>query len=267
MARALGRAAGAIAQSLDGEVHFLQPILVPELTPLAEGQSFRRDRTLLAEARASVPAGVPVQTSVRIGHNLEAMVRDAAQEEGASLLLMSGQARPTVGQPTSGLLAYPPCDLALLRLRRPDVGGANVLVTAGTQAGLGIRLGTALAKAMGGRTRVLHMASSADAEGERARTQATVAQSAVPGSATETEEKTGDRVQSVLDASRGQDLVILGARLAPRPWRRSLLGPHTQEIADRATANVLLVRVAAERGSSHWLGRRLLTIQRYFQPE
>ncbi len=267
MARALSRTAGAVAQSLDGEVVFLQPILVPELTPLAEGQAFQRDRTLLAEARAALPAGVPATTMVRIGHNLDAMVRDAAKEEGSSLLLMSGQARATVGQPTSGLLAYPPCDLGLLRLRTPEVAGGRVLVTAGAQASLGIRVGTAIAKSWGGRAKILHVLTGSDTDGERARTQATVAQNAVPGAVLDTELANGPTVAKVLEASRGQDLLVLGASMAPRPWRRSLLGPRTQEIADRAPGNVLLMRVASERGSSHWLARRMLTVQRYFQPE
>ncbi|MEK6985470.1 MAG: amino acid permease [Candidatus Thermoplasmatota archaeon] len=267
MARALSRTAGAVAQSLDGEVVFLQPILVPEVTPLSEGVAMSRDRTLLAEARSALPAGVPGTTMVRIGHSLEELVRDAVQEEGASLLLMSGQSRATVGQPTSGLLAYPPCDLAMLRLRTPDVAGGRVLVTAGTQAALGIRLGSAIAKAAGGQTRILHILTESDTEGERARTQAVVAQSAVLGANSETQFASGDPVKILLEASRNQDLVVVGASLAPRPWRRSLLGPRTQEIADRASGNVLLVRVAAERSNSHWLGRRLLTVQRYFQPE
>jgi nucleotide-binding universal stress UspA family protein len=198
---------------------------------------------------------------------------------------MSGQARATVGAPNSPLLAYPPCDLGLLRLRTPDVAGGRVLVTAGVQASLGIRLGTAIAKAFGGKVRVLHIqaggaggsggagsggagaGSEADADAERARTQAAVAQNAVPGSAAEAEVVPGPTVDRVLAAARGQDLVVVGASLAPRFWRRSLMGPRTQEIADRAPGNVLLVRFGARRGESHWLGRRMLTIQRYFQPE
>ena len=268
--RALARAAGAIAKSLDGEVILLQPVLVPEVTPLSEGTAFYKDRTLLQEARAAVPHAVPVHTTVRIGHNLDAMVRETVRDEGASLLMMSGQARATVGQPTSPLLVYPPCDVAVLRLKTPEVKGGHVLVTTEQFAPLGIRLGTAVAKAFGGETTFYHVSSPNDpADARNAWGRTLLDQHAVAGTRASLQLEEGSAVPRVIERSRGEDLVVVGASMAPRPWRKNILGPRTQEIADRVAGNVLIVRGASAMaaGRSNWLGRRLLAIRRYFQPE
>lgn len=271
-ARALARTAATVAEALDGEVVLLQPVVVPELTPLAEGQRFYKDRSLLAQARAAVAPAVPASTVVRIGHSLDALVRETVREEGASLLLMSGQARATVGQPTSPLLAYPPCDVAVLRLKKPDVTADNVLVTtySGPHATLGIRLGTALTKAAQGKLLLYHAtAPGENAEAAEARGKALLAQNAVPGVATELRTEPGPAIRKVLDQSRGHDLVVVGASATPKWWRKGVLGPRTQEITDRVAGNVLIVRSGQGMGGpgGNWLGRRLMQARRYFQTE
>lgn len=271
-ARNLARMAGALAKSLDGEVILLQPVLVPEVTPLSEGQAFYKDRTLLADARATVPPAVPTHAMVRIGHNLDALVREVVHEEGISLLLMSGQARATVGQPTSPLLLYPPCDVAVLRLKTPEVAAARVLVTTQGegQAALGIRLGSALAKAATGQAVLFHVQAEPSSDESRgAWGRALLEQNQVLAADTRFELGIGAPVAKVLERSRQSDLIVVGASMSPRPWRKSLLGPRTQEIADRVACNVLIVRAGDTVSGPHsnWLGRRLLAVRRYFQPE
>ena len=271
-ARSLARTAGAIAKALDGEVLLLQPILVPEVTPLSEGQRFLKDQSLLNEARRAVPSAVPVHATVRIGHNLDAMVRESVREEGISLLIMSGQARATVGQPTSPLLAYPPCDIAVLRLKTPDISAQNVLLTvqALEQAPLGIRLGTALAKSFGGHLTLFHVTTPTEVtDGSQASWGRTLLEhNAVAGVKTEISSEEGAVVRKVLDRSRGHDLVVVGASVARRPWRKNILGHRTQEIADRVAGNVLIVRSGGLGGpKGNILGRTLIQLRRYFLPE
>jgi len=274
-ARSLARVAGAIAQSLDGEVLLLQAVIVPELTPLSEGQAFYKERAVLQQARAAIPDAVPTQSLVRIGHSLDALVREAVREEGATLLLMSGQARFTVGQPTSPLLVYPPCDVAVLRLRTPEVHVGKVLVTShvGQHTPLGVRLATALAKTEGGQVTLYHVEETATAAGGITAVpadwgRAMLEQNAVSGSQSKAENEPGPVVKRILDKARGFDLVVVGARVAPRIGRKSLLGPRTQEITDRAPGNILIVRSATAGGArASWAGRRLMSVRRYFQPE
>ncbi|MFO1534125.1 MAG: amino acid permease [Thermoplasmatota archaeon] len=266
-ARSLARVAGAIAQSLDGEVLLLQAVIVPELTPLAEGQAFYKERAVLVQARNAIPEGVHAQPLVRIGHNLDALVREVVREEAVTLLLMSGQARVTIGQPTSPLLVYPPCDVAVLRLRTPEVKLGKILVTshAGQHTALGVKLATALAKTTGGETTLYKVEEEAV---DPAWGQDLVAAHAVPGSRARVEHEPGPVVKSILDKARGYDLVVVGARVALRIGRKTLLGPRTQEITDRAPGNILIVRNSAPGGGKGtWLGRRLMTVRRYFQPE
>ncbi|MES2153711.1 MAG: amino acid permease [bacterium] len=271
-ARGLAKAGGLIAQAIEGEVVLLHPILVPEVTPLSEGQAFYRDRSLIQQARAAVPADVPSSMLVRIGHSLDALVREVVAEEGATLLLMSGQARLTVGQPTSPLLAYPPCDVAVLRLKTPELTARRVLVAGARtpSAPLGIRLATALARGSGGKVTLFHVLKGTEtAEEFAAWGQQQLGASAVAGVPSEVGSEAGQPVRKVLDKSRGYDLVVVGASAPPKLWSKGLLGPKTQEITDRVAGNVLIVRSGGVPGKrkSSWLGRRFIQVRRYVLPE
>ena len=267
-ARNLARTAGAVAKALDGEVLLLAPVIVPEVTPLDEGRKLFRSGPLLAEARSAVPPAVPVHTLVRIGHNLDALVRQVVREEGVSLLLLSGIGKATVGQPTGPLIAFPPCDLALLRNRNEEPA-ARILVTGHgeAQAPLGIRLGTAIAKAYGGQTVLYHVRTDEleSDEARRAWGKTLLDHHAVAGARADLVTDAGsDPVPLVVGKSKEYDLVVVGAS-RPRPWSKALLGPRTQDIADRVAGNVLIVR-RRDQGGGRW-GRRMLLLRRYFLPE
>lgn len=269
-ARSLARTAGAIAKALDGEVLLLAPVVVPDVTPLDEGRKLFRGGPLLSEARTAVPQSVPVHMLVRIGHNLDALVREVVREEGVSLLILSGIGKATVGQPTGPLVAFPPCDLALLR-HRQEGPATRVLVGGGglgeSHAALAVRLGTAMAKAYGGQTLLYHVhderQGSTDARQAWGRT--LLDHHAVAGAKAELEiGVAADPVDPVVAKAKGHDLVVVGAG-APRWLGKGLLGPRTQEISDRVSANVLIVRNRREEGGP--MGRRLLLLRRYFLPE
>ena len=268
-ARSLARTAGAIAKSLDGEVLLLAPVIVPDVTPLDEGRRLFRGGPLLAEARTGVPQSVPVHTLVRIGHNLDALVREVVREEGVSLLLMSGIGKATVGQPTGPLIGFPPCDLALLRHRVEGPAG-RVLVGGGglgeSHAALAVRLGTAVAKAHGGQTLLYHIRDERreTTEARQAWGRTLLDHHAVSGAKSELEvETSGDPVGLIVAKAKGHDLVVVGAG-SPRLLGKGLLGPRTQAISDRVGANVLVVR---NRGEGGMMGRRLMLLRRYFLPE
>ncbi len=271
-ARNLARVAGAIAKSLDGEVLVLYPVTVPDVTPLAEGKGLFKGSGLITEARRAVPQSVPVHTLVRIGHNLDATVRQVVREEGVGLMLMSGVSKVTVGQATSELVAYPPCDLGLLRYRQ-ETGSERVLIPAhqGPHVPLAIRLGTALAKAHGGGATMFHVRTP-DVE-ETLAARESWAQSVLDHNKVADAQATlevieaADAVKAVADKAKGHDLVILGAS-SPRMWSKGLLGPRTQEISDRVAGNVLVVRSSSGRTMAPPIvGRRLLLLRRYFLPE
>jgi amino acid transporter/nucleotide-binding universal stress UspA family protein len=266
-ARNLARTAGAVAKSLDGEVLLLAPVVVPEVTPLDEGRRLFRGGSLLNEARGAVPPAVPVHTLVRIGHGLDALVREVVREEGVSLLLMSGIGKATVGQPTSPLIAFPPCDVALLR-HRQEGPAARVLVTGQgeLQAPLGVRLGSAIAKSYGGHAVLYHVRTeeSESADARQAWGKTLLDHHAVAGVKADLEVDAGhDPVPLVVGKAKEYDLVVVGAS-TPRPWSKALLGPRTQAIADRVQGNVLIVR---RRDPGGTLGRRLMLLRRYFLPE
>lgn len=267
-ARGLARTAGAVAQALDGEVLILHPVIVPEVTPLAEGRALFKGGPLLSLTRAAVPSGVPVHTLVRIGHDLDAVVREVVREEGVGLLLLSGVGKPTVGQPTSTLIAYPPCDVALLRPRHEGPVRKILLTTQrGAQAPLAMRLGTAIAQATNSTVDILHVQTPKD------RTDPTWAttlreQHGVAGAQSEvTVESAPEAVPLIVAKAAGHDLVIIGAS-APPLLSKSLLGPRTRAISDAVAGNVLIVRSPrSPMAGPPGLGRKLMSLRRYILPE
>lgn len=268
-ARSLARTAGAMAKALDGEVLLLAPVIVPDVTPLDEGRKLFRGGPLLSEARTAVPQSVPVHTLVRIGHNLDALVREVVREEGVSLLLMSAVGKATVGQPTGPLVAFPPCDLALLR-HRQEGSAVRVLIGGGglgeSHAALAVRLGTAMAKAHGGQTLLYHVRSDGrdPAESRQAWGRTLLDHHAVAGAKAELElGEPGDPVPLLVAKAKAHDLVVVGAG-EPRFLGKGLLGPRAQEISDRVAGNVLIVRNRTREGL---FGRRLMLVRRYFLPE
>jgi amino acid transporter/nucleotide-binding universal stress UspA family protein len=266
-ARNLSRTAGAVAKALDGEVLLLAPVIVPDVTPLDEGRRLFKGGALLTEARNAVPQAVPVHTLVRIGHNLDALVRQVVREEGVSLLMLSGVGLPTVGQPTGTLFGFPPCDLAMLRHRQETQAGRVLVTGQGQHQGpLAVRLGTAVAKAYGGSALLYHVRSDErePADGRKAWARTLLDHHAVAGVKADAEvEDAHDPVAKVVAKAQDYDLVVVGAS-APLPWSKGLLGPRTQAIADGVPGNVLIVRRHDEGGT---LGRRLLLLRRYFLPE
>lgn len=268
-ARSLARTAGGLAKVLDGEVLFLYPVTVPDVTPLSEGRGLFKGSGLINEARRALPQAVPVHTLVRVGHNLDATVRQVVREEGVSLLLMSAVGKLTVGQATSELIAYPPCDLALLRLRQ-DVAAQRVLVPVhgGPNAPLATRLATALAQGQDGSTTVLQvrMQDAPGASTFAAWGPLELEHHAVPGARALLDTVDApDVVRCVVERAKGHDLVVVGASRA-LPWNKGLLGPRTEGIANGVTGNVLVVRASRGRRPPI-VGRRLLLLRRYFLPE
>jgi len=277
-ARVLARTAGDIARSLDGEVLLLNVVVVPEVTPLSEGRAFAQAAApVLHEAARAVPEGIPVHTLVRIGHNLPSVIEETAEQEGASLLLLgwrgSGHVRDwLMGSPTHTLVEYPPCDVAVLRVKSERTMGDVLIPThGGAHAPLSIRLGTAIAKGHGGRATLYHvMGIDEEGAGARmARGQSLLEQNAIPGVEAQLDLDRAPRVISrLVEKSKEYGLVVVGAT-TESAWRNYLFGHKTEEVSDRAHGNVLMVKAhhgpAAHR--TRQFSRRLKAIRRYLMPK
>lgn len=278
-AEALANYAKAIAKGVDGEVLFLYVVQVPEVTPLTEGQAFvDQARPVFRRAEHVLRGEVPLHTLVRIGHNVGDVIRDTAEEKGASLILLGW--RPDraglgwrtekalrelfVESPVDHLVENPPCDLAVLKIREGrGMGRVLVPTHGGTHAPLSIRLGTAIAKAHEGRLTLYNVIppeeehdTSLHEEARILRGKALVSAHGVPGVDVKIRiEHANDIVRRVLEKSKGYDTVIVGASTQPI-WKNYLFGHKTESIAARVDANVLLVK--AHQGPRAQTVRRLV---------
>ncbi|MBI4393774.1 MAG: amino acid permease [Euryarchaeota archaeon] len=251
-AAGIARVASSIAKSLDGEVDLLYVVEVPDVTPLTEGHRFvSKALPVLENAKTAMgKTSVPVHTLVRIGHNTSQVIRETAMEEGASLILLgwSGRGRITdflKARTIEGLVEVPPCDIAVLKLREgKELSKVLIPTHGGRHAPLGIRLGSAIARANVGAVTVYHAMNQDETDfiARRARGEALIEQNAIRGVPTRLKIEQADRVLSrVIDVAKEADLVVVGATTEPS-WRNYLFGHKTEEIAERANANVLMVK-------------------------
>ncbi|MHB8604913.1 MAG: amino acid permease [Thermoplasmatota archaeon] len=278
-AESLARIATRVAQALDGEIHFLYVVKVPDVTPLAEGRRFVNEAfPVLRAAEGAVEGRVPVHTLVRIGHSVPAVIHDVAEEKGASLLMLGWSGTGKIhdwllGATIEPLIEFPPCDLALVKLKGDGRNLARVLIPThgGQHAALGVKIGSAIAKSTLGQALLYNVAPPSEEttmEARRARGLALITQNAVPGAFVELRiERSDDAVRSVIERAKWAEIVIVGATTEPA-WRNYLFGHKTEQIADTVPGSVILVKAhpgpTAHR--ARYFSRKLRSIGRYILP-
>jgi nucleotide-binding universal stress UspA family protein len=116
----------ALARQHQATVLVLGLLVVPEWEPLSDSLLETRQlrATLDAVLENHESEGVDVRATVTVGHSAAEAIRVAAEDEGASLLLLGWQASSIsserlFGAPVEELLLDPPCDIAVARLSDP----------------------------------------------------------------------------------------------------------------------------------------------------
>lgn len=257
--RILGQIGAILAQAHQGEILALHVARVPPQFTLGEGRLFLKQgradpEAVLASAKAR---DVPVHTILRLGRNVAEAIRQTAIENASDLILLGwpGFTWTTgrlFGRVIDPLMVNPPTDVALVRhrVRRP-LRSILVPVAGGPTNRLAVKLAVVMASTgENGPAKVtlLHIVPPNANEADWVRAKQVfkensegidydrLASHAVEGQ---------NVVESVLEESKGYDLIVVGATEEPL-LKNVLIGNIAEEIARRAAVTVITV----ERRSS-----------------
>ncbi|HSR66961.1 MAG TPA: amino acid permease [Acidobacteriota bacterium] len=127
-----------IAKAKEGEIVVLSVVTIPQNLPIHEGMRFIKQKSPLLRAarRQGREAGVHTRTALRIAHQAHDGILQAAESEGASLIVMGWKGYTTTrdrifGEVADRVVRHAPCDLMTVKLVEPFKFKRILLPTAG----------------------------------------------------------------------------------------------------------------------------------------
>ncbi|MGD2252921.1 MAG: amino acid permease [Anaerolineales bacterium] len=256
--RILGQIGAVLAHAYGGELLALHVVQVPPQLNLGEGRLFLKEgRAHLDEViRQAKSVEVPVHTVIRLGRNVAEAVRKTALENASDVIVLGwpGYTRTQgrlFGSVIDPIVDNPPTDVVVVRYRkRRPVRSVIVPVAGGPNSRRAVRIGIAMA--MSGedgpaKVVLLHVLPVGAGSGGMKRAQhamdyilegidyAPIERRIVEGT---------DIVDTVIEQSQGQDLIVLGATEEPL-FKNLLVGRLPERIVRRAEVSVLVVKRAS----------------------
>ncbi len=264
----LGSLAALFARAEKGEVAALNVIRVPRPLALGHGHVMleRREALLSRVDEAASAHRVPVHRLIRLGRDVAEAIRKTTTELHADLLLLGwpGYTKSRgrmLGSVIDPLLAFPPCDLAIVHPHKMEAL-KHVLVAVNETANshLAVRLACRLARAAGANLTLLHVVKS---QSELESTADTFWEPFL--------KETGSiKVQKRLEAGRSitstllkvqheTDIIFLGATQRPL-WKNVILGNIPRRIARESGHSCVIVQTGVP-GVSRLISRLLRKIK------
>lgn len=274
-ARRLLPLAAALAEHHRGRVVALGAIVVPPERPL--GEAVPESRRLRAELDATFDLDGPMReafsSTVNIGHSLSDVIRRAAEEQHASLILLGWHADRSssermFGPPIDDLLRYPPCDVIVARLAaETNLRRVLLPVRGGPHTPLACDIALALAESNDAAITILYASDPRQADDlvvreslQSLRTMPRVSrwlERAIPAE------------QAILAEAPEHQLIVLGVTGRPTD-PESPTGPLADRVLRQANSTVVLVRHRMEQSEEQaqqvWQRQRDLsaTVDRWF---
>jgi nucleotide-binding universal stress UspA family protein len=266
--------AAAIARQQNGQVVILGVVEVPAGQPLSEGMlETRRVRAGFDTTTNFDELQVPVRSVITVAHDLTDGIRTAAEEQGASLILLGWQAQQSsserlFGPPIDSLLRQPPCDVVVVRLRAGEPWRRVLLpVRGGPHTPLACDIAMALAERHDAAISVLYATNPRmpDDTSVRASLQSLRTMPRV----TRWLERSIPAEQAILAEAPDHQAIVLGVT-GRRGDPEAPIGPLADRILRQSDSTVVLVRhrmaQAEELAQQIWQQNRDLsaTVDRWF---
>jgi len=118
--------AGKIARAKGGEILVLNMVTVPDQTPLSEAAKFvDTGEDAIIAAMTNSPEGVPVHSTVRLGHNTVRGILTGIKEHKSDLVILgwSGSSRRrefSLGSTLDPVIEKAPCDIVVIKLNMDE---------------------------------------------------------------------------------------------------------------------------------------------------
>jgi amino acid transporter/nucleotide-binding universal stress UspA family protein len=255
-ARQLARLGALFAQANLGELFALHVIRVPPQIGVTDGRAFLRQGRPILEEVVSIGRefDIPVRMMIRLGRDVVESIISAAREREANLLLLGwpgytqskGQA---FGSIIDVMSSHPPCDLAVVRLRKTGLPNRILVpISGGPNARLAIELAITEADAIEQRTGTrpevvaLNLISGSSSDAHKQRRIELLEELQTAQWPLELHIKPADNVvEGILREAANFDQIIIGAS-EERLLEQSLFGSIPQRVAEEALATVMMVK-------------------------
>jgi len=229
--------AQALALAPESRILALGLVEVPALRSLSSGAM---DARRLREGMALTARAIGMRVMVRVAHNIWRELEKTVEDEECSLVLLHSACTPP-----QELLRRLPCDLVLVKPPFPGRGCRVLLpIRGGRYAATALRLALSLAASQQGGITVLH-AVAARRRADKPYEELLARLRALP-QVTQWKQVRGNPVRAIIRASRGHQLIVMGAIAAARPGD-PLIGPTAQRVLDKTKIPALVVRAPEHR--------------------
>jgi nucleotide-binding universal stress UspA family protein len=216
--------------------------------PVAGASAAHAARRALRRLSAdSTLSGVAIQARVRAARHRAAGIREVADEERPDLLLLSTEPDGAINAAERELLATPPCDTVIARLRHTgSVHSLLVPARGGPTAELALSVGLNVAARRGAQMTLLHLdlpgATLHQREHELRLFGALLNRSAYPRLRSSTMHVPAPEPALIAEAGR-HDMVVMGATLHADASAGEVLGAIPDAMLARAPGTVLVVKL------------------------
>ncbi|HSR53484.1 MAG TPA: amino acid permease [Acidobacteriota bacterium] len=242
-----------IAQANEGEIVALSVVTIPQNLPIHEGMRFiKQKQPLLKSARRlGREAKVHTRSALRIAHQAHDGILQAAESEGASLILMGWKGYTTtrdriLGEVADRVVHHAPCDLITIKLVEPFKFDRILLPTAGgPHATLAAEYVSNLRKAYGSKVTCCYVLAKGATDRDRQIADEWISKT-VQRTALErvSEHKLieSDRIAtSLIKAASEFDLLVMGAS-REGIFSSVLFGEIPEKVARFSESSVMIVR-------------------------
>lgn len=250
----LMRTATDIARDRDAEIHVISVVTVPQQTPIDNAEQFVSDErdTLNQAISFGEEAGVPVNGTIRVGHDVAQAILNTVEQYGSEMVLMGWHGRQqrrrdiVLGSIVDEVVTKARCDVLVERIgATQDVNDILVPAAGGPHSEFAAEIAQAIARTTGASITIIRVVDAnssdqdyADAE-ERLESTATALDSEL-----EIDHKilTGDNVaDTIVRESADHELTIIGATREGL-LDRIVFGDIPEEVGKRANNTVIMAK-------------------------
>ena len=261
------RTAVDMARDNDGEILAMSVVTVPQQTPLEEGRQFvdEKREVLNRAMEIAEDADVPVNGTVRIGHDVSQAILNTLEQERSDAVLMGWRGRSrrrdfALGSNLDTVLTDADCDVLVEKIGRGtgDVDSILVPTAGGPHAELAAETARSIAQSESATVRVANVVAGGDREAAQATVDETAELFREAGVDTETALLEGsDVVDAIVGESVDHDLTVIGATREGL-LQQLALGAIPEEVGRRIDGTVVMTKrsLGIRSRLTRWLGRR-----------
>lgn len=246
--------ASRIARAKDGEMLVMSMAIVPEQTPLSEAKQFvAESEEAINEALKHTPEDIPLNSTVRYGHNAARGIIGAIRERGSNMVILGWRGRSrlrdfALGSTIDPVVEKAPCDTIVVKLDPSDVQPKKILVpiAGGPHSALALEIAVIMAESFGAEITAVHVLRRGTTEQQAREIIEPILESIEDKSKIDSVKfiGPGDVVDSIIAESHDYDMVIIGSPLVAggRLSQQVVFGSIPERIGKGSDKIVMMVK-------------------------